>query len=63
MTISWHCSGSEAILLKAVEIQKISVFVEGKGNPCIYKMKSERGMVYVALNVDDNSMVEDIEVI
>ena len=48
---------------KSVEILKNSSFIGGSIDPCLYVNKSTKGIVYVALYVDDNSMVGDIAII
>ena len=48
---------------KAVEILKSSGFVGGSIDPCLYVKKSAKGMVYIALYVDDNLMVSNITAI
>ena len=42
---------------KAVKILKNSGFVGSNVNPCLYIKKSVKGIVYVALYVDDNLML------
>ena len=48
---------------KAVEIMKSSGFVGGCINPCLYVKKRMKGIVYVALYVNDNLMTGDITTI
>ena len=36
---------------------KNSGFVEGVVDPCLYMKKSSKGLVYIALYVDDNLMI------
>ena len=48
---------------KAVEILKKFGLAAGKIDPCLYVKKSEKSVVYVALYVDDNLMVGDVEAI
>ena len=42
---------------KAVEILQNSGFEGGNINPCLYVNRSAKGIVYVALYVDDNLMI------
>ena len=42
---------------------KSSGFVGGSINPCLYVKKSTKGILYVALYVDDNLMIGDIAAI
>ena len=44
---------------KAVEILKSSGFLGGSIDPCLYVKKSAKGIVYVALYVDNNLMICD----
>ena len=44
---------------KAVEILKSSGFVGGNIDPCLYVKKSMKGIVYIALYVDNNLMIGD----
>ena len=46
---------------KAVEILKHSSFVGGSIDPCLYIKKRTESIVYVALYIDDNLMVGDID--
>ena len=39
---------------------KNSGFIGGNVDPCFYVKKSEKGVVYIALYVDNNLMVEDV---
>ena len=48
---------------KAVEILNESGFIRGNFDPCLYIKKSEKGIVYVALYVDDNLMIVEVEAI
>ena len=48
---------------KAVEVLKKLGLVGGNTNPCFYVQKSEMGVLYVALYMDDNLMVGDVEAI
>ena len=48
---------------KAVEILKSSSFIGGNIDPCLYVKKSTKGIVYIALYVDDNLMIDDIAAI
>ena len=48
---------------KSVEILKSSGFVGDNINPCLYVKKIMKGIVYVALYVDDNLMVGNIATI
>ena len=48
---------------KAVKIWTKLGFVGGNFNPCLYVKKSEKGIVYLALYVDDNLMIRDVKVI
>ena len=48
---------------KAVKILKKLGFVGGNVDPSLYVKMSEKGMVYVALYVDDDLMLGDIEAI
>ena len=48
---------------KANEILKKSGFLGGNDDPCLYLKKSGKGIVYVALNIDDDLIKRDIEVI
>ena len=48
---------------KAVKILKKLRFAGGNVDPYLYVEKSEKGIVSVALHIDDNLMVGDIEVI
>ena len=45
---------------QAIEILKNFGFKGGNINPCLYVKKSVKGIVYVALYVDDNFMVGDM---
>ena len=47
---------------KAVKVLKKSRFIEGNVNPCLYLKKNEKGVVSVALYVDDNLMIGYIEI-
>ena len=47
----------------AVEILKSSGFVRGSIKPCLYIKKSTKGIVCIALYVDDNLMIRDIATI
>ena len=53
------CPSGLSLLKKAVEILKSSSFVGGSIDPCLYVKKGTKGVVYIALYVDDNLMVED----
>ena len=46
---------------KAVKIRKYSGFVRGNVNPYLYVRKSVKGVVYLALYIDDNLMVGDVK--
>ena len=48
---------------KADKILKNLGFVGGNVDPCLYVNKSAKGIVYVALYVDDKLMVGNIEAI
>ena len=48
---------------KAIEILKSSGFVGGSIDPCLYVKKSTKGIVYLALYVDDNLMIGNITTI
>ena len=48
---------------KAVNILKKLGCFGGNDDPCLYVKKSEKGIVYVALYIDDNLMIGDIEAI
>ena len=48
---------------KAIEIFQNSGFVRGSINPCLYIKKSAKGIVHVALYVNDNLMIGDISAI
>ena len=48
---------------KAIEMLKKAGFVGGNANPCFHVKKSAKGVVYVALYVDDNFMVGNLEAI
>ena len=48
---------------KAVEILKSSGFVSGSINPCLYVKKSAKGIVYVALYIDNSLTIGDIATI
>ena len=48
---------------KAVKILKNFEFVGGNVDPCLYVKKGVKGVVYVALYVDDYLMVGDIAAI
>ena len=43
---------------KAIEILKSSGFVGGSIDPCLYVKKIMKGIVYIALYVDDNLMID-----
>ena len=45
---------------KGVEILKSSSFVRGSIGPCLYVKGSTKGIVYIALHVDDNLMKGNI---
>ena len=47
----------------AVEILKSSGFIIGSIDTCLYNEKSAKGIVYIALYVDNNLMVGDIAAI
>ena len=51
------CSSSNTKILKKLG------FVGGNVNLCLHIMKSEKGIVYVALYVDNNLMKGDVEAI
>ena len=51
------------IAKKPVEILKRSSFVRGSIDPCLYVKKSGKGIVYVALYVEDNLMICNIAAI
>ena len=57
------CSSRKAGLQKAIEILKNFGFVGGNVCPCLYVKKSAKGIVHVALYIDDNLMVGIIEAI
>ena len=57
------CSSSEAILQKGNQNFKEFRFVGGNVDPCLNIKKSTKGIVYIALYVDDNLMVGDIKAI
>ena len=42
---------------KAVKILKSSSFIGGNINPCLYFKKSVKGIIYVALYIDNNLMI------
>ena len=48
---------------KAVEILKSSGFVRGSIDSCLYVKKSMRGIVYIALYIEDNLMIGNIAAI
>ena len=48
---------------KTIEILKNSGFVGGTINPCLYVKKSMKGIVYLALYLDDNLMIGDFATI
>ena len=48
---------------KAVDILKSSSFIGGSIDPCFYVNKSAKGIVYIALYVDNNLMVGNIATI
>ena len=48
---------------KAVKILKKLRLVTGNVDPCHYVMKSQNGIVYVALYVDDDLLIGDEEAI
>ena len=48
---------------KAVKNLKNLEFVGGNVYPCLYVNKSAKGIVYVALYIDDNLMVGDVKAI
>ena len=45
--------------IKAVEILKSTGFIGGSIDPCLNVKKSAKGIVYMALYVDDNLMIGD----
>ena len=47
----------------AVEILKSSNLIGGSINPCLYVKKSMKGIIYVALYLDNNLMVGNIATI
>ena len=69
MTASFQTSASMALLkqqsitTKTIRILKNVGFIGGNVNPCLYVKESVKGIVYVALYVDYNLIVEDVEVI
>ena len=46
---------------KATEILQTLGFIGGNGKPCLYVKKSEKGIVYVVLYIDDKLIVGDVE--
>ena len=48
---------------KAIEILKILGFLRGNVHSCLYVKKSAKGIVYIALYVDDNLMICDMAAI
>ena len=48
---------------KAIKILKNSGFIGGNVYPCLYAKKSAKGVVYIMLYVDNNSMVGDMAAI
>ena len=46
-----------SIIKKTIEILKNLGFVEGNVDPCLYIKESAKGVVYIALHVDNNIMV------
>ena len=54
---------TEQYYKKAVEILKNSGFIEDNVDPCLYVKKSAKAIVYVALYVDNNLMVGNVEAI
>ena len=47
----------------SVQILKKLGFIGGNIDPCLYVMNNKKDIVYVALYVDDNLMIVDIEAI
>ena len=62
MTASFSTSESK-YYKKNIEILKSSRFVRGSINPCLFVKKSAKGIVCVALYIDNNLMVGDIATI
>ena len=48
---------------KVIEILKKSGFVGGNVNPCLYIKKSAKGIVYIALYINDILMVGNVDAI
>ena len=48
---------------KDAEILKKSGFIGSNLNTCFYVKKSEKCVLYIALYVDDNLMIRDVEAI
>ena len=48
---------------KAIEILKNLGFIGGNIHPCLYVKTSLKGIVYIALYLDDNLMVGNVKVI
>ena len=48
---------------KAIKILKSSSFIRGGIDPCLYVKKSVKGIVYIALYIDNNVMVRYIATI
>ena len=51
----------EAIIKKVIENLKKFWFVGGNDSPCLYVKKSEKGVVYVALYIDESLMAQNLE--
>ena len=51
------CMQQDSIKKKAVEIMKKVGFARGTVDPCLHMKKSLKGIIYVALYVDDNLMM------
>ena len=45
---------------KAAKILKNLGFIRGNVDPCLYVKKSAKGILYIALHVDDNLMIENM---
>ena len=47
---------------KAVQIKK-NYFSGGNVDPCLYRKKSRKGVVYLALHMDDNLLIGNLETV
>ena len=59
----WPDASIRAIIKKVAEVLKKVDFIEDNVNPCLYMKKTKKGVVYLALNIDNNLFIGNPEAI